>query len=413
MVRILILGGGFGGVITALGLGRKLADKAEITLVDKNYYHLFVPSLYEVASAYDIGKDPFAIKLKKSVCIPYSDIFDGKNVNFIQAEVTGVDLSGKKVKTGDTVLEYDYLVIGLGGETNDFGIPGIKEYAYQFKNIEDALMINKKIESLVDKFMKGEGEPLIRIFVCGGGFTGVELVAELASYLRKLARIKGIKKKYFKATLFEAGPKILPMISERKRKIIARRLTRLGVSIMENSHIEEVGGDFIKLKSGQTMNGELVVWSAGVKASGVLKNIAGLPLSPSGKIIVDEYMQAKELENVFALGDNAEFIDSLTQKPVPALGYVAHDQGEVVAGNIISKVKNQKLKKYRPYYSGWIAPVGGKFAVAHVRENLNINGLSGWLLRWVIDFRYMLSILSLKKSMMLFWREVTLFTKND
>src|SRR3989344_3820508 len=123
MKKILILGGGFGGIRTALDLKKGLESQVEITLIDKISYHLFFPSLYEVASVYGAGKAPFAVKIRKTVCIPYSEIFDGKNINFIQAEVAVVDLKARSVKTkGEEVLFYDYLVVALGGQTADFGI---------------------------------------------------------------------------------------------------------------------------------------------------------------------------------------------------------------------------------------------------------------------------------------------------
>src|SRR3989344_9312469 len=146
MVRILILGGGFGGIRCALDLEKKLVKSRvefEITLIDRKGYHLFNASIYEIASAYGIKRDLFAIELKKTVCIPYADIFEGKKINFIDAEITDVNLANKKVTTGgEHVIEYDYLVFGIGGETTDFDIPGVVDYANQFKSLDDALFIN-------------------------------------------------------------------------------------------------------------------------------------------------------------------------------------------------------------------------------------------------------------------------------
>src|SRR3989338_10715244 len=122
MKKILILGGGFGGVRCALDLDKKFKGQVQITLIDKNSYHLFLPSLYEVASVYEknplSNEDPFAVKMRKTVCIPYGEIFEGKNINFVQAEIIEVDLKTMKVKTkGGEVLAYDYLVIALGSQT--------------------------------------------------------------------------------------------------------------------------------------------------------------------------------------------------------------------------------------------------------------------------------------------------------
>lgn len=405
MTKVLILGGGFGGIRAALDLEKKLKN-IQITLVDKNGYHLFLPALYEVASAYGVKRDPYAVRLKKSICIPYSNIFEKKNIEFLQAEITRVDLENKKVFANERVLEYDYLVIALGSQTNDFGVPGVKEYAYQFKTIEDALMINNKIEESIKK--SSPSYPA-KIFICGGGFTGVELAAEIACCAKKLAKKNKIKHKSHLITLFEAGPKILPMIPDEQRARILRRLTKLGISVMEASPIEEVGGDHIKLKNGQKMDGDIIVWTAGIKANELV-----------GKMPVDEFLRVKDERKpacrqagVFAVGDNVEFIDPKTQKPVPALAYVANDQGKIAAKNLISAIKDKKLIPYKPFYSVWVAPAGGKYAVAHLVNGVYVSGLMGWLIRELIDARYMFSILSFKKAFTLMWQDVALFTKND
>lgn len=399
MAKILILGGGFGGIRAALDLEKNLKDEAQITLIDKNGYHLFLPALYEVASAYNVKRDPFAVRLKKSICIPYSTIFEGKKVDFLQDEVTKIDLNGKKVFADARVFEYDYLLIALGSQTNDFGIPGVKEYAYQFKSIDDALMVNKKLEESIKR--SSVSYP-VKIFICGGGFTGVELAAELSCCAKKIARVNKVKHKSHMLTLFEAGPKILPMIPEEKRQHIMQRLTKLGISVMANSPVEEVGPDFIKLKNGQNMDGDIIVWTAGIKANELV-----------GKMPVDEFLRVKNLENIFAVGDNVEFIDPKTQKPVSALAYVANDQGKAAAKNIMNTIRGKSLKPYKPFYSVWVAPAGGKYAIAHLWRGIHITGFWGWVVRELIDLRYMLSILPPQKALALMWQEVTLFTKND
>ena len=430
MTKILILGGGFGGIRWALVLSRllhnrgssiplesgdkKFKGQVQITLVDRNSYHLFLPSLYEVASAYGVKKDRFEVKMRKTICIPYGSIFKGKNIDFIQAEVSTVDLKARNVRTkGGEILFYDYLVVALGSQTADFGIPGVKEYAYQFKNIEDAIAVNEKIEKLTKKTVSGEKIDPLKILIGGAGFTGIELAAELSCCIKKMANNYNIKEKYFQVTLIEAGPKILPMVSNSERKIISKRLTELGVVLMENSPIEEVGADFVKLKSGQTLEGDIVVWTAGIKANEFLRNVVGLPLTDQGKVMIDDNLQVQGWKNVFAVGDNQEFVDPKTQKPVPALAYTAVDQGKVVAGNIFNHMYGKKLKPYKPFYGIWIAPVGGKFALAHLWGGWGISGFTGWLVRELVDLRYLISILSLGEALSIFWQEMTMFTKND
>src|SRR3989344_2822962 len=202
MIRILILGGGFGGVRCTLDLEKKLTKSRtefDITLIDRTGYHLFSPAIYEVASAYGIKKDPFAVQLKKTVCIPYADIFEGKKINFIEAEIF--------------VIDYDYLVFGIGGETTDFDIPGVVDYANQFKSLDDALFINNKLIELSKQFFQGNREEPFDFLIGGGGFTGIELAAELGCFSRAIQKYCNLKGRCSSVTVFEAGPRILPMVS--------------------------------------------------------------------------------------------------------------------------------------------------------------------------------------------------------
>lgn len=423
MLKILILGGGFGGVRCVLDLEKKFTSstdskqdgQVQITLVDRNSYHLFLPYLYEVASAYDVDGGPFKVKMRKTICVSFADIFDGKNISFIQAEISGVDLKTQSVRTkGGEVLFYDYLVIALGSQTADFGIPGVGEYAFQFKSVNDAIAINVQIGKLIKKMAVGEKMNPLKILIGGAGFTGVELAAEISGCVKKMCQGYNIKTANALVTLIEAEPKMLPMVADGERKIISKRLTEFGVVLMENSPIEEVGSDFIKLKSGQTLAGDIVVWTAGIRANEFLVSIAGLPVTDKGKIMMNDNLRIQNWKNVFAIGDNQEFIDSKTKKPVPTLAYVAVDQGKVVAKNIYNLLNGGKnLEDYKPNYGIWIAPVGGKFALAHLWSGFAIGGFVGWVIREFVDLRYLASILTFRKGICLFWQEITMFTKND
>lgn len=422
MTKILILGGGFGGVRCALDLSKKLkseilAEKIEITLVDRNGYHLFVPALYEVASAYGLKRDAFAVQLRRTVCMPYADIFQGKHVNFIQAEITEISLEEKPnawVKTGGNhVLEYDYLVLALGGEAADYNITGVKEYAHQFKTLEDSLFTNEVLEDVSEQFKKGQRTDPFNFLICGGGFTGIELAAELACCSKVIKEKCKLRGRCSSISVFEAGPKILPAISEKERGLIKKRLTQLGIILMENSPIEEVGADFIKLKSGQQVRGDMVIWTAGIQPMKLLKLTPNLPLGVTGRIKVNNFLQVGEFKNIYATGDVTEFTDPKTQKPVPAFAYISSRQSRVVANNIYNSLKNKNLKTYKPAYDLWILPVGGKYALAHLRGKFIVKGLWGWIIRELVDLKYLLSIFSLNKALEVFFNDITIFSKND
>ena len=179
----------------------------------------------------------------------------------------------------------------------------------------------------------------------------------------------------------------------------------------------EVGPDSIKLKDrGETLNFNLVIWAGGIRGSRLLESL-GLKLTKKGSMEVNEFLQTKNSDNfindkIFAIGDNATFIDSKTQKSVPAMAYTAYDEAVAASKNIVNHLKGVKLEPYKPFYDAWIAPVGGKWAYFHFKS-LNIGGFMGYLLRQVVDLRHFLKILPFDKALALFFKDLAMFTKND
>lgn len=417
MGNVVILGGGFGGIRAALDLSHKLSAKeATVTLIDRNSYHLFLPALYEIGSAYGLKPDRYNLKLRKAISISYGDIFKHTRVNFRQAEISRVDLEKKEVVTnGDQVLPYDHLVFALGSETDTFNIPGVAEYAFKFKTIDDALFLNQRIIELYQKAAQGRYTLPIKFIVAGAGFNGIELAAELACCVENIKNACKLHKNCLSIQLIEAGPQILPMISDKERQIIRSRLEHLGIKVVTNAPVKEVGSNFVKIgERGEMLSADMVIWTAGVRASSFLKQVGGLHLDSRGRLEVNNFMQADCAEHVWALGDNAAFIDPAVKKAVPGLAYVAIAQARVVAENITRILRGQTLlQEYHPDYMLWIAPVGGKFAVAHLGKTLTVSGFWGWLLRLSVDFRYFAGILPFFKSLSLFEKEAHTFIKND
>lgn len=418
MADILILGGGFGGIRAALDLGKKLGKDHTVTLVDKNDCHLFLPSIYEVASAKRLeekeGEDLYRVMLRGTVCIPYGKIFSGRNVNFVQAEVTHVDLRNKEVHLGSgNFLNYDYLIFAMGSEIETFGIPGVREYAFQFKTINDALFVHRRMHELYKEAMEGKKGLPIRFLIGGAGFTGIELAAELACCAEIVRKECNLEKGCTSISIFEATPRILPMISDKEREIIRKRLKKLEIKIYENSPIEKIEPNGVQVKNGEFIEGDIIIWTAGIRASSFISNIGGLHLDQKGKIKINEFLQAEDYTNIFAIGDNAVFIDPKTQKAIPGLAYVAIDQGKIAAENISRQIKNHPPKPYKPKYETWIAPVGGKYAVSHLNKYITVAGFWGWAVRVLVDLRYFMATLPAGEAIKLFFREMKLFTKND
>ncbi len=423
MTKVVILGGGFGGVGAALDLDKKLGRRKDvkITLIDRSSGQTFTPSLYEVASIFDVDhQHPFHTKMRGAVCIPYGEIFSETAVEIVEAEIAHINLEGRHVATtGGNIFSFDYLVIALGSVVSTYGIPGVQDYAYKFKTIEDGLILADKIEELYSGRGRGEKSLPVKIILGGAGFTGVELAAELSNcVVHMVRRYKIVPQNCSSITLIEAGPAMLPAISEAERGMIKNRLTQLGVNILENAPIAEVGPDFARLKDGRKIEGDLIIWSAGVGASELVKQISGLELDNRDRIMVDEHLRAKNHADIFAIGDAMIFVDPKNQKPVPQLAYAAIEQGRVAAGNISRLIKTgndrqlARLAAYKPFYSVWIAPVGGKYAIAHV-GNWTFSGYLGYLVRQIVDFRYFLTTLPILKAIKLFLTDVRVFAKND
>mgnify|MGYP001582879946 FL=1 len=419
MVKVLILGGGFGGIRAALDLSKKFRGRndVKITLIDKSECQTFTPALYEVASIYGVDHEhPYHTKLRGVISIPYSEIFRGKKVELIQAEINHIDLTVKHVVTNNgATITFDYLILSFGSAVSTFGIPGVEEYAFKFKTVDDALLVNDKLEELYVNAGKAQGLLPVNIFIGGAGFNGVELAAELSNCAVHIAHRHAItRQNRTVVTLVEAGPVILPMISEKERNLIKKRLKNLGVNILVNSPIEEIGPDYIKLKAGSILKGDLIIWSGGLKAIDFFKSVVGLELDECGRIIVNEFLQVKNQANIFGVGDNIVFIDPANQKPIPQMAFIAIEQGRVAAKNIFNLInsKEHKLKKYKPNYNVWIAPVGGKYAIAHVGL-WTFSGFIGYVLRELVDLRYFLTVLPFWDAVRMFFGGVRVFSKND
>ena len=415
MKKIIILGGGFGGIRCALDLSRQADILAEeILIVDKNAAHIFTPALYEVAAAYRESQDVNSLTLRRSVSIPYNEIFAGTLVRHIQGEINFLDVHSKNIYLKDgTEIAYDYCVCALGSQSTDYNIPGVTQYAYFFKTADDAFRVNTKLFQLFQKYLNGPREKPIQIILAGAGFTGVELAAELSFCLYKLGRAHDIHKKFFTITIFEAAPEILTMMNPRERKIIMKRLAEIGVAILDHSPIESVHADQVKLADGHVTRADMVIWTAGIKPHQLFSQIPNFPLTDRKKIKVDQHLRIEGSDSIFAIGDTIEFINPQNQQPVPALAYHAIQQGKIVASNIKASIQNRSLHSYKPKVNSWAVPIGAKFALVQISSSFWIYGFAGWLIRLWVDLRYFLSILPIKKAFSLFKKDLVLFVKND
>lgn len=415
MSRILILGAGFGGVRCALDLEKNPGGNLDIIVADKNDYHTFQPALYEVASAFYINGDPrkqkFAFKkIKQSAVVPYSEIFRGKNIKFMQAEVKDVDANEKKANFifGES-QSYDFLVLALGSETNFFGIPHLEEMSYPLKTAEDALNIKTKIDEL---FYDKKSDEDIKIVIGGGGIAGSELAAELAGDIRKLVKKRGHLASKVSLTIIEASSNILGRAEPWVVKTVQKRIKDLGINALVSKKIIDVAKNEVLLEGGEKVPFDILIWTAGIKANGILAKISGLQIDKTCKVAVDMSLQAHPHSNVFAVGDNTFCFDPEMQMAAPAMVQTAIDQGALAARNILNLINGKPLEKYKFKGVRFIIPLGGKFGIADLGK-IHIIGITAWILKQLTFLQYFASILPWFKAFRFWLGEQKIFRKND
>lgn len=373
MIRILILGGGFGGIYTLKHLHKFYHQKQDIKLIliDKNNYFLFTPLLHEVATG--------AISFN-NILEPLRETIKCCNIDFFDDEIIRINLKEKNIETKNLKLFYDYLVIALGSKTAYYNIPGASNFSFPLKTIDDALKIKNHIIDMFEKTslnLKDIEEPLTFVIV-GGGATGLELAGELADLIYKT-----FSKVYprnlidkTKIILIEKNKELIPQFSSELRKKALERLKKLKIIVLLERGVIEVGEDFIKLDNGETIKTKTVIWTAGVEPN--LPEIIGdIEKDRKNRIIVNEYLQIKNYENVFALGDICCFFQNNT--PLPQLAQVAFKQSKIVALNIKNLIENKPLQKFIYKHSGDLISIGKFYALGEIK-GLNISGIFAWFL---------------------------------
>lgn len=381
MKEIVVLGGGFGGVSACHYLVKQLNGEKDIkiTLIDKNSYHLFKASLYEVATS----EEP-----KKNIAIPYSEIFN-ENLRFVKGNVSSIDYDNNLIRFDNSLnYSYDYLIIALGSDVSDFNTPGIKEYGLPLRYLEDAVKIRKEVESAFHKNVHDGRQ--INIVVGGGGFSGTELTAELINYKQKLSKHHKTMEDLVKISIIQGADRLLNELDQKVSKLAGERLAQGSVNMILGSHITKVDKDNIETNA-EKYPYDVFIWTGGVRANGVLEK-SGFKVNGRGQIAVNEFMQVNNYKNIFAIGDIAEYADPLTNKTIPGVAEIAQDQGRAAARNVLRSIKNKNLKSYKYKHTGYIVPLRGKFAAAELTF-VKTEGLLGWVLQQLVFLHYLLKIL--------------------
>lgn len=371
--RIVIIGGGFGGIEIAKHLRNQ---DIQIVMLDKHNYHCFQPLLYQVATG---GLEPgsIAYPLRKFM----QDIPNGI---FRLAEVRNIDITSQKIHTDIGDLHYDYLVIATGSTTNFFNFSKeVSGKMMQMKDIPQALnlrsFILENFEEALLTYDESKKEELINISIVGGGPTGVELAGALGE-MRKSILPKDYPEIDFtkmQIHLFESGDRLLGAMHPENSAKVLKYVKDFGVNVWLNTMVTNYDGDELTIADGKKIKCETVIWTAGVKGNPVdgftAENIIG-----GNRIAVDEYCKVKNYENIYAIGDVASMITEKFPKGHPMVAPVAIQQGELVAKNIIAMLSGKESKRFEYFDKGSMATVGRNKAVMEAK-GIKMGGFIAWL----------------------------------
>ncbi|MBU3190424.1 FAD-dependent oxidoreductase [Clostridium bowmanii] len=380
--RIAILGGGYGGVLTAKKLAKKFKkdEEVEITLIDQNPYHTLLTELHEVAAG-RVSEDAIRIDLKK--------IFAKRKVNVVLDEITDLDFKNNVLKSENNSYEYDYLVIGSGCKPTYFGIKGAEEFCHKLWSFEDAVALREHVLQMFRKAAKqtdkDERKKLLTFIVVGGGFTGVEMMGELGEWKERLCKEFYIGKEEVTLILADDLPKILPNFPDKLQAKTKKRLNKLGVTVLTNAGITEVTPDTATIRNNGLVSTYSVIWTAGVEGSDI---IGKMDIQQKGRkrIVTNDKLQSLDYENVYVVGDNIFFIPEGEERPLPQMVENAEESAAIIAHNVYTDVKGGEKKSYKPSFHGAMVCVGGKYGVANVGAGKNFFALSGFFALFVKHF---------------------------
>jgi len=390
--NIVVVGAGYAGVAATKFMAKKFKKDPDvaITLIDRHSYHTMMTELHEVAGG---RVEPDAIQYDLQRLFARK-----KNVQLVTDTVTTIDKEKKVVKTKLGNYPFDYVVLGMGGEPNDFGTPGVKENGFTLWSFENAVKIREHIEKTV---AKAAIEPdatvrkaMLTFVVCGSGFTGIEMIGELIDWKDRLAKEYKLDPSEFNLKVVEAMPTILNMLDRNDATKAERYLKKKNVDLVLNAPIVEVAKDHIKLKDGSVIPTHTLIWTAGVKATSDAADF-GLEAARGNRLIANEYMEAKGYEdkNIYVIGDLV-YYEEFPNTPTPQIVQAAEQTGHTAAANIVASVKGSEKHKFKGNYQGFMVSIGSKWGVANLFDKIHLSGFLAIVMKHVVNLKYFFDIRS-------------------
>lgn len=378
--QILILGGGYGGLLTAMTARKYMsAEETTITVVNRFPTHQIITELHRLAAGN---------LAEKAVALPLEKLLRGKDVNLVIDTVETIRPDEKNVllKSGKT-LEYDALVVALGSETAFFGIPGLQENSFVLKSAADANRLRAHVEARIDAYSKTKDKADATFVVGGGGLTGVELVGEFADMLPGLCRSKGIDFNDISLYCVEAGPSILAGFPSELVERAQTSLEKRGVQFLVGVAITEMSETTVSLKDGRAIDTNTLVWTGGVQGNSVVAN-CGIEVN-RGRATVTEFLQSTSHPDVFLAGDSAVVMGK-EGRPYPPTAQLAWQMGETVGYNLFAHFVGGPKQEFTPVFSGTLASLGRKDGIGTIGANqTRLKGLPATLMKEASNMRYL------------------------
>lgn len=390
--KIVIIGGGFGGIELAKRLKNK---EVEILMLDRHNYHTFQPLLYQVATG-GLEADSIAFPLRK--------IFKNqKNFTFRVTEVERIEQHTKTLHTSIGEIKYDYLVIATGSETNYFGQKEIEHFSMPMKSIPEALNLRSMIlqnleEALIEKDDLKK-KALLNFVVVGGGPTGVELSGALAELKNHILHedYPELSIDLVKVSIIEGSETLLGSMSAQASAKAKTFLQNLGVEVLTKLRVENYDGLTIKLSDGQVIHTRNVLWSAGVKGA-IPEGLTDEQITRGNRILVDEFNRVKNSDHIFAIGDVSAMITDELPNGLPGVAPVAIQQGTKLASNLIHIINHESPVAFRYFDKGSMATVGRNLAVVDMGK-VRFQGIFAWFV-WM--FVHLMSLVGFRNKIVTF-----------
>jgi NADH dehydrogenase len=379
--RVLILGAGAVGIVTALELKKASAfvPGLEVTLVDQRNYHQPLPFIWQVVSG---SVEPSHISFPLHALLRRNGA-EGP-VKFRQSLVQGIDVEKKLVSTDAGKLKWDYLVVALGSTTNFFGMSDVEENSLSFKSLRDAVSIHNRILDNYKAALLERNEErrrgLLTFMVVGGGPTGIELGAAIQDFVRKaLVRDYPSLMSQARVLLVEAQDALLSGLGNRVSELAINRIRSRGIEVLLKTRITKVLSGGVQTAGGQTIPTRTVIWVAGVKPVAVVETLP-FEKAKGGRIVVNQYLEVPESTGVYVLGDCAYLLQENGSVPYPPTQQVAGRQGPICARNIIRAMRGEDQLPFRYKFKGQVIYMGRNLVLAQLGNRV-FNGFAAALLR--------------------------------